>query len=304
MRVPKTLSTVESRGATGAGMVLARHTVTAISPTRMGPSRMANARLLAIMRPSILSLPPGNPHNLTRRALADPSAGCRSLRCVYAGVGRLFFTRSSTRMPASLSMLMSASMLNSSISPRNSSSSRDCGTPSRLAARDLPSPRATVRISDMSRERSNKFSASTYGNPKSANRFPVRATAAAVRLLIVGLRCVIPCCLSFCRNSERGATDSSLLRLKGPVANVADTNLARSGCVDRGPQTQEITGNIVVIAGDLELVGELGPGPAIDAVMHRHNVPIVFDSDPQLTADTGGFCTATLQAVAVHDQTV
>src|SRR5882724_11929319 len=59
MGVPKTLSTVESRGATGAGMVLARHTVTAISPTRMGPSRMANARLPAIMRPSILSLPPG-----------------------------------------------------------------------------------------------------------------------------------------------------------------------------------------------------------------------------------------------------
>src|SRR5882724_10570811 len=64
MRVPKTLSTVESRGATGAGVVLARHTVSTISSTRMGPSRIANprarnARLLAIMGPSILSLPPG-----------------------------------------------------------------------------------------------------------------------------------------------------------------------------------------------------------------------------------------------------
>jgi hypothetical protein len=55
--------------------------------------------------------------------------------------------------------------------------------PSRFAAWDFVSPRATWRISDMSRERSNKFSASTGGNPNSANRFPVRA-AVAVRLLI------------------------------------------------------------------------------------------------------------------------
>jgi len=161
-------------------------------------------------------------------------------------------------------------MLNSSISPRSNSSSRDCGTTQSPGRPGPASSRATGANFGHESGTEQQILRLDVRNPKSANRFPVRATAAAVRLLIVGLRCVIPCCLSFCRNSERGATDSSLLRLKGPVANVADTNLARSGCVDRGPQTQEITGNIVVIAGDLELVGELGPGPAIDAVMHRH----------------------------------
>lgn len=107
-----------------------------------------------------------------RPVFREPCPHCSWLaRALYAA----FFTRISTRRPATISMLTSASRLNLPIFPRSRSLIRGCVTPKSFAARACVISRASARILDMSCARSRRFSASRAENPTSSKTW--RASA-------------------------------------------------------------------------------------------------------------------------------
>ena len=69
------------------------------------------------------------------------------------------------------------------------------------------------------------------------------------------------------------------------VFEIAEAHFARTGGEERRPQAQEAVGDVVVVAGDLDLHPVLRPLHAVGAVPERDDVVLVAQAQKIVAAD-------------------
>lgn len=92
------------------------------------------------------------------------------------------------------------------------------------------------------------------------------------------------------------------LRAERPVRELAESHLAGAGGIERGTQAQEVVPDVVVVAGHFHAAVVLHPVLAVDAVVNRHDVAVVPESDVQRPIDLARPALQPIEAVAVHDE--
>ena len=75
------------------------------------------------------------------------------------------------------------------------------------------------------------------------------------------------------------------LRAERTVLEVAKSDLACARGIQRGPQAQEVVPDVVVVAGYFHSAVVLHPVLAVHAVVNRHDVAVVAESDVQRPID-------------------